>query len=356
MTESTIQMAHGAGGEMMQGLIRDLVLKHFGTDGKAGGMDVEVPLNSLDDGATVGDWVFTIDAHTVRPLFYPGGDMGKLSACGTINDLAVMGARPLALALSMVIEEGFPITDLDRMLESLQEVCRQSDVRVITGDTKVVEKGGVEGVVFTTAGFGMRHPMLDLNLQSVRKERKFEGRWPRDSAVAPGDMIIVSGSVGDHGAALMSHREGYSYSTELRSDTAALANMLGKALEAGGVTAMKDPTRGGLSNALNEWASKSGHGILLFEDRVPVRQEVRSIGELLGIDPYEVGNEGKAILAVVPEHVDGVLEAIRETPEGAEAAIIGEVTDEVTGVVLETIVGGRRIVDPPVGDPVPRIC
>jgi hydrogenase expression/formation protein HypE len=267
-----------------------------------------------------------------------------------------MGARPVALALGMVVEEGFPVEDLDRILASVKSTCDRSGVQVVTGDTKVVERGGVQGIITTTAGIGERHPSLDKNIETVRSSRPFEGHWPTDSSPRPGDRIIISGSVGDHGASLMSFREGYGFETELHSDTAPLNHMLDRAIRVGGVAAMKDPTRGGLANTLNEWCEKSHHGILVREKDIPMKPEVHSICELLGIDPYEVGNEGKAVLAVVPEKAQEVLDAIKSVPEGTDGAIIGEVTDDVDAVVLETVVGGKRLMDPPLGDPVPRIC
>ena len=345
-------MAQGAGGEAMQDLIRDLVLTQLG-DGQD---HVEVPLGALDDAAVIDDIVFTTDSHTVKPIFFPGGDIGSLSVAGTVNDLSVMGARPMALSFAMVMEEGFPVADLRRILASVGMTARAAGVPVVTGDTKVVERGGLDGIITNTSGIGRRSPSLDRNFEVVRQYRPYEGRWTTDSGLAHGDIIILTGSVGDHGVALLSFREGYEFETTLTSDVACLNRLIGAALDTGGVTCMKDATRGGVANTLNEWSSRSGVGIIVREDDIPVRPPVKAACGMLGIDPLEIGNEGKAVLGVVPSMAEAVLEAIRKTPEGRDAAMVGTASRDIRGVVLETSVGGRRIVDPPIADPVPRIC
>ncbi|WP_456486492.1 hydrogenase expression/formation protein HypE [Candidatus Alkanophaga liquidiphilum] len=348
-----ITMAHGAGGEAMQRLIKNVILKHLSFNPK---ISVEVALEDLDDSAVVEDIVFTTDAHTVKPLFFPGGDIGVLSVSGTVNDLAVMGAEPLALSSSFVIEEGFPLEDFEKILESMQQTCERAGVPIVTGDTKVVERNALDGMIVTTAGVGRRSESLDRNIAVVRKHREFEGRWLKDSNVQDGDAIIVSGSVGDHGVAILSFREGYGFESEVCSDVKPLNKMIERALQEGGIVAMKDPTRGGLANALNEFAAKSGVGIEIFEDRIPIKEAVRAACEMLGIDALEIGNEGKIVLAVVRECADAILQALRETEEGRDAEIIGYASKGVRGVVMRTSVGGRKIVEPPLGDPVPRIC
>jgi len=348
-----ITMAHGAGGEAMQRLIKDIILKHLRFDPE---VSVEVSLEDLDDSAVVEDIVFTTDAHTVKPIFFPGGDIGVLAVSGTINDLAVMGAEPLALSSSLVIEEGFPIEDLERILESMRRTCERAGVPIVTGDTKVVERNALDGIIVTTAGVGRRSESLDRNIEVVRRYREFEGRWLKDSNVRDGDAIIVSGYIGDHGIAILSFREGYGFESEIQSDVKPLNKMIERALHEGGIVAMKDPTRGGLANALNEFAAKSGVGIEIFEEKIPVREAVRAACEMLGIDALEIGNEGCVVLAVVREMAESVLQALKETEEGKDAEIIGYATKNVRGVVMRTSVGGRKIVEPPIGDPVPRIC
>lgn len=350
LMEDRILFAHGAGGTLMQELIKSCILKYLG------GSSAEVPLEALDDAAVIDGIVLKSDSHTVKPLFFPGGDIGRLAVSGTVNDIAVLGAEPLALAAGFIIEEGFPVSDLEKILASMRDTCIEAGVYVITGDTKVVEQSALDKLVINTSGVGRRSSLLDHNIQVVKKYREFKARWLLDSNIRPGDKIIVSGTIGDHGVALLSFREGYGFESEVVSDVAPLNKMIARVLEVGGVVAMKDPTRGGLSNALNEWAEKSHVGILVYEDKIPIRPAVRAASEMLGIDPLEVGNEGKVVVAVVPEMAEEVLGAMRETREGRNAEIIGEATSEFSGVVLETSVGGRRVLPPPLGDPVPRIC
>jgi hydrogenase expression/formation protein HypE len=229
-------------------------------------------------------------------------------------------------------------------------------VPVVTGDTKVVEKSALEGIFINTSGIGKRSQFLDGNIKAVRESRKFSYNWPNDSAVAEGDKIIISGTVGDHGVALLSFREGYGFESKIKSDAQPLNHMIAKALKAGGITAMKDATRGGVANALNEWAEKSKVGIIVEEDQIPYNEAVLSACEMLGIDPLEIGNEGKALIAVVPQLADDVLKALKRTDEGKEARIIGEAGKECRGVTMRTSVGGLRIIESPIGDPAPRIC
>jgi hydrogenase expression/formation protein HypE len=238
------------------------------------------------------------------------------------------------------------------------ETCREAGVYVITGDTKVVEKGTLEGCVINTSGIGRRNQALEHNLSIVRKYRSdFDSRWLLDSNLRPGDKIILSGTIGDHGLAVLSSREGYGFRSKIASDVAPLNKVTLKLQsEVGGIVAMKDPTRGGLSNALNEWSEKSRVGILAVEERIPIRDNVRSACEMLGIDPLEVGNEGKIIVGAVQQKAEEVLQKLKETKEGRDAQIIGEATDQFKEVALQTIVGGKRVLTPPIGDPIPRIC
>ncbi len=334
----------------MMEFIRRFVLTNFG--GKAG----EIPLGMLDDSAIIDGIAFTTDSYVVKPLFFPGGNIGSLAISGTVNDLSVMGATPFAISCALILSDGFPLDDLEKILHTMKECAEKAKVSVVTGDTKVVEKSALDGIFINTSGIGKRSQHLDGNIKIVKKNRKFKYNWPNDSAVAAGDKIIVSGTIGDHGVALLSFREGYGFESKIRSDAQPLNVMISKALRVGGITAMKDPTRGGVANALNEWSEKSKVGIVIEEDQLPFNDAVLSACEMLGIDPLEVGNEGKALIAVVPSHADEVLEALRRTEEGKKARIIGEAVSGCRGVSMKTSVGGTRIVEPPVGDPVPRIC
>ena len=345
-----ITMAQGAGGERMQEFIREFVLKEIEHDFG------EIPLGALDDAAVIEDIVFTTDSYTVKPLFFPGGDIGTLAVAGTVNDVSVMGARPFALSCGMIIEEGFSKEDLHRIMSSMNRTSKSAGVRIVTGDTKVVEKGAADQLFINTSGIGRRSEYLDANIERVRATREFGWNWPNDSAVADGDVLIVSGPIGNHGVALLSFREGYGFETEVETDAAPLNNLIEAAIKVGGVTAMKDPTRGGIANLLNEWAEKSHVGITVGEEDLPIDGPVLAACEMLGIDPLEIGNEGKVVLSVVPEAAEEVLAAVRSVPEGKDARIIGRANGDVEGVLLETHTGGRRLIEPPAGDPVPRIC
>jgi hydrogenase expression/formation protein HypE len=347
-----ITLSHGAGGSNMHNLIKDYVLSQLG--GKKS--KLEVPLDALDDAAVIQDIVFTTDSHTVKPLFFPGGDIGRLAVAGTVNDIAVIGAEPIALSSAFVIEEGFPLSHFEKITRSMKETCEEAGVPVITGDTKTVEKGALDQLIVNTSAVGRRSKALDRNISVVKRYRSFRAKWLLDSNLRAGDKIIVSGTMGDHGVALLSFREGYSFGTELKSDVAPLNKIVEKLLRVGGITSMKDPTRGGLSNTLNEWCTKSKVGILVQEEDIPISTGVAAACEMLGIDPLEIGNEGKLVIAAVPQKAEEILEALRKTKNGRKAEIIGEVTNAFKEVVVETSVGGRRLMPEPVGDPVPRIC
>jgi len=346
-----ITMAHGGGGTLMQQLIRDHVLKHLGGSG------AEVPLEALDDAAVIDDIVLKSDSHAVKPLFFLGGDIGRLAVAGTVNDIAVMGAEPVALSCGFVIEEGLLVDDFERILKSMGETCKEAGIYIITGDTKVVERGGLGGCVINTSGIGKRNEALERNIEEVKRYRPFKARWLLDSNLMEGDKIIVSGTLGDHGLAILSSREGYSFGSQIASDITPLNKLVMRLLwKVGGIVAMKDPTRGGLSNTLNEWSEKSKVGMLVHEREIPIREDVRAACEMLGIDPLEVGNEGKVVIGVVPQKAEELLALLKNTKEGKDAQIIGEATKKFEEVVMETVVGGKRIIAPPIGDPVPRIC
>jgi len=351
--KDAVTMLHGAGGTVMHSLVTNYVVKYLG-----GYSNAEVPLEALDDAAAVGDVVFKSDSHAVKPIFFPGGDIGRLAVSGTVKDIASLGAEPYALACGLILEEGLALADLERILTSMQNTCREAGVGVVTGDTKVVEKGSLGGCVMNVSGIGRRTPALENNLKIVRQHRNnFATRWVLDSNLSAGDKIILSGTIGDHGLAVLSAQQGLKFGSEIKSDVKPLNRMIQRMLdEVGGVAAMKDPTRGGLADALNEFSEKSKIGILIHEEKVPVREDVQAACEMLGLDPLEVGNEGKIIIAAIPTKAEQILQFLKQTSEGKDAAVIGEATTAFNGVAMQTLVGGKRIIARPVGAPVPRIC
>lgn len=335
-----ITLKHGAGGRAMRALIEEVFVPGF-RDGPANG----IGLGSMDDGAAlrVGDrWlVVTTDSHVIHPFFFPGGDIGRLAVSGTVNDLAMMGATDvLGLTCAVILEEGFARSDLERIQQSIRSACAEARASVVTGDTKVMGKGEIDGIVINTTGVGLTDRVVP------------------DSGLQPGDRILVTGSIGDHGLAVMAVRHHLDLEGELQSDVAPLNALVRCALDAGstGVVAMKDPTRGGLASALHEMAAKSGVGVVLEELKVPISMEARAAGELLGIDPLHVANEGKAVLAVRPEAADVVLAALRAHPQGHDAAIVGRAIAEHAGSIILDTGFGRRLLVEPEGEPMPRIC
>jgi len=351
--KDTITMLHGAGGTVMHNLVANYIVKYLGCYSNA-----EVPLEALDDAAVVGDVVFKSDSHAVKPIFFPGGDIGRLAVSGTVNDIAALGAEPYALACGLILEEGLALADLERILASMQSTCAEAGVGVVTGDTKVVEKGSLGGCVMNVSGIGKRTAALESNLKVVKQHRSgFAARWVLDANLNAGDQIILSGTLGDHGLAVLSAQQGLKFGSEIKSDVKPLNRMIQRMLSTvGGVVAMKDPTRGGLADALNEWSEKAKVGILIHEAKVPVREDVQTACEMLGLDPLEVGNEGKMIMGTVPAKAEQILQFLKQTSEGKNAEIIGEATSQFKGVAMQTLVGGKRIIARPVGDPVPIIC
>ena len=333
----TVQLGHGSGGRMMNELIRDVFLPGYGS----------AALSSLDDFGLVmagtARLAMSTDSFVVDPIFFPGGDIGKLAVCGTVNDVAMSGARPLYLAVAMLLEEGFPLEDLRRIVQSIGRTAAAAGVAVVTGDTKVVNRGKGDGIYITTTGVGI-----------VERDHV-----PSASSLRPGDMILVNGPLGDHGMAVMSKREGLEFDTPIESDCAALHGLVATLLDAGGsaVHALRDATRGGLAAVVNEFAESSGVGIRLREDRLPVRNAVAGACSFLGLDVLSVANEGKVVVVVARERARDVLDAMRAHPLGRESVVIGDVCDGPSGMVtLFTSIGGQRIVDLPVGELLPRIC
>ncbi len=351
MTEK-IKLAQGAGGQLMDRLIKEKILKYFEKESDL----AEIPLSMLDDSAVIDDIVFTTDSHTIQPIIFPGGDLGSLAVAGTVNDISVMGARPIALSAGFIIEEGLPLEKFETVVKSMGKVARKANVPIITGDTKVVERGAIQEFMINTSGIGRRTKLLDENIRIVKRYREFNPRWLLDSNLKNGDKIILSGNIGEHGIALMSYREGYGFETQIKSDIAPINGLMEKALSIGGIVCAKDPTRGGLANTVNEFSDKSHIGIVLEEELIPIPKGVISACDMLGIDPLEIGNEGKVVLGVVKEKADEILNIIKRHPLGKNAAIIGKATNKLNGVVLRTSVGGKRNLHKPLGDPVPRIC
>jgi hydrogenase expression/formation protein HypE len=339
-----ILLGHGGGGQLTADLIQRLFIPGFGNE-VLGALEDQATLNlGLGGGNGVKGprLAFTTDAFVVRPLFFPGGDIGRLAVHGTVNDLAVGGARPLFLSAAFILEEGLPLTDLQRIVASMRRACDEAGVVLVTGDTKVVDRGKGDGVYITTSGIGLVPEGLSLSIHAAR----------------PGDRILISGTLGDHGIAIMSVREGLEFETVLESDTAPLTGLAQAILDTCPRTrCMRDPTRGGLSSVLNELAAASQVGVELDEAAIPLRPEVRGACEMLGLDPLYVANEGKLTAVVPPEDAERVLDVIRTHPLGKNAALIGEVVAEHSGlVILRSVVGGERVVSMLSGEQLPRIC
>ncbi|MBC7149735.1 MAG: hydrogenase expression/formation protein HypE [Rhizobium sp.] len=332
-----VDLSHGAGGRAMGLLIESIFHKAFDNEWLRAGNDQSA------FAVEAGRMVMTTDGYVVSPLFFPGGNIGTLAVHGTINDIAMAGARPLYLSASFIIEEGFPLADLNRIAESMGEASREAGVPIITGDTKVVERGKADGVFISTAGVGVVPAGLDL----------------RSDAARPGDAVIVSGSIGDHGVAVMSKRENLEFETDILSDSAALHRLVAAMVAAGGkhIRLMRDPTRGGIAATLNEIASQSGVGFRIDEEAIPLKPEVAAACEFLGLDPLNVANEGKLVAIVAPEGADAILAAMRAHPLGSEAVLIGHAVEDANGFVqMTTSFGGGRIVDWLSGEQLPRIC
>ncbi|MFZ2492020.1 MAG: hydrogenase expression/formation protein HypE [Thermoanaerobaculia bacterium] len=335
-----VTLKQGGGGRAMRTLIEKLFVKDFAAMPFDG-----VGLAAMDDGAAIpiGDeWlIVTTDSHVIHPIFFPGGDIGRISIAGTVNDLTMMGAdRILGITCGVILEEGFPMDQLERIQRSIFETCLEAGTVVITGDTKVMGKGEIDGIVINTSGVALAKRVV------------------RDAGLSIGDRIIVTGTIGDHGLAVMASRHKLALEGDLRSDVAPINSLINAAMSAmpDAITAMKDPTRGGVSSALHEMAQKSQVGIVVEEQKVPVTDAIRSTGEILGIDPLHVANEGKALIGVRAADADALLAVLRQHPLGRAAAIIGTCTSERPGSIILDTGFGRRLLAEPEGEPLPRIC
>ena len=338
MKDNIIILGHGSGGKLSNELIEKYFLPHFKND----------ILSQLDDSAVFNlngrSFAFTTDSYVVDPIFFPGGDIGKLSVCGTVNDLSMSGAEAVYLSCGFIIEEGFPFEDLEKIISSIKKTSEEAGVKIIAGDTKVVTKKSADKLFINTSGIGYININRDYKISS--------------SGAKVGDKIILSGYIGDHGIAVMSKRHGLSFETSIKSDCAPLnkviRNILKEDLQ---IHVLRDPTRGGLAAAINEIAKKSDVGVYIDEDKIPVREEVRGACEILGLDPLYVANEGKFIAFVASSDAGEILQIIRNSRYGENAQIIGEVVENFKGrVILRTNIGGERIVDMPTGELLPRIC
>ncbi len=333
--DDSILLAHGSGGKLSHDLIKKDFLPLLGNP----------LLNKLDDAAVFelkGRVAFTTDSYVVSPIFFPGGDIGKLAVCGTVNDLAMCGAQPLYLSVSLVIEEGFSLSELRKVVTSIWETAKKAGVQVVTGDTKVVNRGSADKLFINTSGVGVISSGVDISGSNAK----------------PGDRIILSGTIGDHGIAVMSQREGLKFQVPIESDCAPLNRLVADMLEASTqIHCLRDPTRGGLATTLNEFATQSKVGIRIEEEKIPIKEAVRAACELLGFDPLHVANEGKLVAVVAVTEVEKILIRMQQNPLGKDAAIIGEVVEQYPGrVIMKTSLGASRIVDMLVGDLLPRIC
>ncbi len=334
--DGKITLAHGSGGKLTHELIRHLFLPKFNNDA----------LSLLGDSALLQlngmRLAFTTDSYVVKPIFFPGGDIGKLAVCGTINDLAVVGARPMFLSAGFIIEEGFEMSLLEKVVNSMKETAAFTGVNIVTGDTKVVEYGSADGLYINTCGIGIVDDGINLST----------------SLIEIGDKIIISGTIGDHGLAVLSERENLGFNPSIRSDCAPLSGMISRIITSGAnIKFMRDPTRGGLATTLNEIVNGQKYGILIEEQNIPINDGVRALCEILGYDPLYIANEGKVVIVVSADDAVRVRDALREDDLGKDAEIIGEVISEPQGkVCLKTVIGGTRIVDMLVGDQLPRIC
>ena len=336
MAWDKILLDHGSGGRASHELIERFFVPRF-----------QNPfLNEMNDSAVFelkgGKLAFTTDSYVVDPIFFPGGDIGSLAVCGTVNDLAMRGARPCYLSVGFIIEEGFPLSDLEQILDSMERAAKEAGVQIVTGDTKVVPKGAADKIFINTSGIGLIPEGINIAGQNAR----------------PGDAVLVSGTLGDHGLTILSKREGLAFESSLKSDVAPLNHLVRDMLQAGSdIHVLRDPTRGGLATTLNEIAGQSQVGLEIWEEAIPIRDSVSAASEILGLDPLYVANEGKLIAILPQSQAEAVLTAMKKNPYGQDAVMIGGVKVDNPGkVVMKTIIGGKRLVDMLTGEQLPRIC
>ena len=336
MKENKIILSHGSGGKLMYSLIENIFLKNFKND----------ILEKLYDSGIIEfenfDLCFTTDSYTVDPIFFKGGDIGKLSICGTINDLAVTGAVPLFLSSGFIIEEGFEIENLEKIVKSMEEISRQAKVKIITGDTKVVERGKIDKIFITTSGVGIKDKRIKLGIEKIKE----------------GDVVIINGEIAEHGLSVLISRDTFKIDADIKSDCAPLSELISEILkETDKIKFMRDPTRGGISATLNEIVKNRNFGIVIYEKKIPIKQDVKAICEILGFDPLNIANEGKVVVICDKKEGERVVKKMRKNKYGEKAEIIGEVVKKPEGkVLIETLTGSLRIVDMPIGEQFPRIC
>ncbi len=337
--QERVTLAYGSGGKLMHQLVNDLFKKKFSNK-----ILDELTDSALIEKSSSNDFVFcfTTDSYTVSPLFFPGGDIGKLSICGTINDLAVMGAKPLYISTGFIIEEGLEYRILERITSSMKKVIEKEKVKIVTGDIKVVEKGNADKLFINTSGIGIRNKKFSISRKSIK----------------PGDKVIINGCIGEHEISVLSAREGFDFKTKIVSDCASLWDLVINMLEVcPHIRFMRDPTRGGVGTTLNEIVDGMDFGILIKEDFLPIKKEVKGICEVLGFDPLYLANEGKMVAIVSKDNAERVLKQMRRNPLGKDSCIIGEIVKSPKGrVILETHIGAHRIVDMLTGQQLPRIC
>ncbi len=331
-----ILLSHGSGGKLTYRLINEIFLKYFKNE----------YLEKLDDSSLLkikqNNICFTTDSYTVEPIFFPGGDIGKLSVCGTINDLSVNGAKPLFLSSSFIIEEGFDSNILEKIVKSMAKILKEEKIKIVTGDTKVVERGKVDKIFINTSGIGVKDKRMKLGIERIKK----------------GDVVIINGYIGQHGLSIISKRKGIEFENKISSDCAALYSLIKELFKFGDkIKFMRDPTRGGLAATLNEIVLNSDFGIKIYQEKIPVSEDVASLCEILGFDPLYIANEGKVVIIADRKYGEKIVEVMRKHKYGKKSEIIGEVTDKVKGkVVMETEIGAERIVEFPSGEQFPRIC
>ncbi|MCM8767061.1 MAG: hydrogenase expression/formation protein HypE [Candidatus Omnitrophica bacterium] len=336
MKENKIILSHGSGGKLMYSLIENIFLKNFKND----------ILEKLYDSGIIEfenfDLCFTTDSYTVDPIFFKGGDIGKLSICGTINDLAVTGAVPLFLSSGFIIEEGFEIENLEKIVKSMEEISRQAKVKIITGDTKVVERGKIDKIFINTSGVGIKDKRIKLGIEKIKE----------------GDVVIINGEIAEHGLSVLISRDTFKIDADIKSDCAPLSELISEILkETDKIKFMRDPTRGGISATLNEIVKNRNFGIVIYEKKIPIKQDVKAICEILGFDPLNIANEGKVVVICDKKEGERVVKKMRKNKYGEKAEIIGEVVKKPEGkVLIETLTGSLRIVDMPIGEQFPRIC